>query len=133
MSYDLLRTTGTSLSFAPKTNPILPAKYQNVITHGVTSYAIALGIEDIVAKYQQLLPYIPNINVDYSKAEYAIIEHTSGVREVVALAWIEESTIQSSQRVNKILQLYDVPSTIDDKLIRSLGLLGITNYKLTDV
>lgn len=133
MSYDLLRIPGVTLSFAPKTNPILPARYQNVKTHGVVSYTIALGVEDVVSKYQQILPHIPNINVDFSKAEYAIIEHTSGEREALALAWIEESSIQSSTRVNKVLQLFDVPSTIDDKLIRSIKLLGITNYKLTDV
>ncbi len=133
MSYELLRTPGISISFATKTNPVLPAKYQNVKSHGVLSYQLTLGIEDVAAKYQQVLPFIPDLNVDFAKAEYVVIEHSSSEFEVLALGWIEETTIQSSQRVNKTIQLYDVPSTIDEKLGRSLRLLGINNFKIIDV
>lgn len=133
MSYDLLRIPGQTVSFQTKTNPILPSRYPNVQVVGIVSYEIASSIEDVASKYQQVLPYIDNLNVDFSKAEYVIVKQSSGEKEIVALGWVEESTIQSSQRVNKRIDLFDVPSIIDDKLTKSLKMLGITNFKITDV
>jgi len=133
MSYDLLRKPNQVISFQTKQSPYLPLKYTNVTTEGVVSYGIALSVEDISAKFQQMVTYYPELSTDPTKADFVIIRHNSGEREVLALQWVDEDTIQSTQRVNKRIDLYGVDSTINERLIKMLKLLNVTDFKITDV
>lgn len=101
MSYDILRQPGRIITFDTRPTSILPMRYTNVEVVGIVGYSIALSIEDINAKYQQILPFLPDISKDFSRAEYVIIKHNGGDLEVLALAWIEESTITTTSVVTK--------------------------------
>lgn len=131
--YDLLRTSGRIVSFSTKPVSILPRTYTNVEVTGVVGYTIAIGIEDITAKYQQIIPYIEGINTDFSKAEYVIIRHSdSNALEVLALAWIDEETIQTTSLVNRTIHLYNVDSAVDARLVKMLRRNGFTQFNIVN-
>ena len=132
MSFDLLRKANRVVSFDTVPTSILPRSYANVTALGVVGYAVAVGIEDITAKYQQMLPYVPDIDTDFSKAEYVIVRHNSGDLEVLALAWIEEGTITTTSVINKQVTLYDVSSTDDAKIAKMLRLNGFPKFIITN-
>lgn len=132
MSYDLLRLPGNMVSFSTVSNPILPAQYQNVTVEGVVGYRVALGTEDISSKFLRVLPFV-QMGTDPSKAEYVILTHTSGEIEVLALAWIDEDTIVSTTNVNKIVTLSNVPSSMNEKIMKALRRIGIQNISIEDV
>lgn len=132
MSYDILRQPGRIITFATKPTSILPISYTNVEVVGIVGYSIALSIEDISAKYQQILPFIPDMNKDFSRAEYVIIRHNGGDLEVLALAWIEESTITTTSVVNKKITLFNVHSAVDQQLAKMLRLNGFVDYVIED-
>lgn len=133
MSFDILRVPNRIISFDTKPTSILPRAYTNVNTLGVVGYDVAIGIEDITAKYQQLIPYVPDINTDFTRAEYVIIKHNSGNLEVVALSWIEEGTVKTTSVINKQITLFDVASTDDVKLAKALRLAGFPKFIIKDV
>ena len=130
MSYDLLRMPGVVVSFDTKPTAILPMSYKNVEVVGMVNYAIAIGIEDVTAKYQQVIPYIPDINKDFSKVEYVIIRHNSGELEVLALPWIAENTIQSTTIVNRVIKLFNIDSAADARIAKMLRLNGFTEFTI---
>ena len=107
-------------------------RYTNVEVVGIVCYSIALSIEDINAKYQQILPFLPDMSKDFSRAEYVIIKHNGGDLEVLALAWIEESTITTTSVVTKKITLFNVHSAIDQQLVKMLRLNGFTDYQIED-
>lgn len=130
MSFDALRQPGQVVSFDTKPTTILPVHYTNVKTCGVVGYDVAITIDDVSARYQQLLPFLPDINKDFTKADYLIIKHNTGNLEVLALSWIEESTITSTSIVNRKIMLYGVQSTADEKIAKMLRLNGFPNYTI---
>lgn len=132
MSYDILRQPGRIITFDTRPTSILPMRYTNVEVVGIVGYSIALSIEDINAKYQQILPFLPDVSKDFSRAEYAIIKHNGGDLEVLALAWIEESTIQTTSVVTKKITLFNVHSAVDQQLVKMLRLNGFTDYMIED-
>ena len=132
MSYDILRQPGRVITFDTRPTSILPLRYTNVEVVGIVGYAIALSIEDISAKYQQILPFLPDMNKDFARAEYVIIKHNGGDIEVLALAWIEESTITTTSVVNKKITLFNVHSAVDQKIVKMLRLNGFTDYAIED-
>ena len=132
MSYDILRQPGRIITFDTKPTSILPMRYTNVEVVGIVGYSIALSIEDISAKYQQILPFLPEMNKDFSRAEYVIIRHNGGQLEVLALAWIEESTIKTTSVVNKKITLFNVHSAVDQQLVKMLRLNGFVDYVIED-
>lgn len=133
MGFDILRTPNRIVSFDTKPTAILPRRYTNVISLGVVGYSLAIGTEDITAKFQQLIPYVPDINPDFTKAEYVVIKHSSGELEVLALPWIEEGTITTTSVINKQITLYDVASTDDAKISKTLRLAGFPKFIIRDV
>lgn len=133
MSYDILRSTGKVVSFDTIPTAILPLKYTAVEVVGLVGYHIAISVEDVTAKYQQMIPYIEGISTDFTKAEYVIVKHNSGALEVLAMDWIVESTISSSTIANKRVTLYDVDSTANIKITRALAMLGYKNFKIEDI
>lgn len=132
MSFDILRTPNRVVSFDTVPTAILPRTYTNVTVVGIVGYAVAIGIEDITAKFQQLIPYINDINPDFTKAEYAIVKHNTNELEVLALPWIEEGTIVTSSVINKVVTLYDVSSTDDVKISKMLRLAGFSKFMIRD-
>lgn len=133
MSYDVLRVPGRIVSFDTKPTSILPGKYRNVEVVGIVTFAIALTITDIAAKYQQVLPYIPDINKDFTKVEYVIVKQDNGTLEVLALPWIEEGTIQTTSVVNRRINLYNVDSGSDQRLAKMLKLNGFSNFTIENL
>lgn len=131
MSYQYLRTPGVKVTFKTVTNPILPTDYTGVTVLGVIGYQIAITQEDITAKFQQMIAYLPDADKDFTKTEYVIIQHTSGDREILALPWIDEGSIETTQLVNKTIKLIGVKSTIDDDLAKLLRYRGIDNFTIT--
>lgn len=132
MSYDILRIPQTMVSFNLRTQPILPSTYSNVVSLGVVGYPLTLGIEDVKAKYVQLLSVFPEMSPSFEKAEYVVIKHTSGALEVLCTSWIDETTIVSSQNVTRVVRIYNVPTSIDNKLTMSLRLLGLQDFNISD-
>lgn len=132
MSYDILRQPGRVVTFGTKPTTILPTEYVNTEVVGVVGYQLAIAVEDVSAKYQQILPFIPDISKDFSRAEYVIVKHNSGKLEVLALAWIEESTITSTSVVNKKIILFDVSSSVNERLAKMLRLNGFSNFIIED-
>lgn len=133
MSYDLLREAGSVVSFSTEPTAILPHTYTAVKVEGVLSYKLAIGIEDITAKYQQMIPYIEGVDPDFTKAEYVVVSHQSGVSEVLALAWIIESSIKSTVTSNKRIILRNVDSLANQKIARVLAMLNYTDFTIEDI
>lgn len=132
MSYDILKQPGRVVTFDTKPTSILPLRYTNVEVVGVVGYSIALSIEDISAKYQQILPFLPDMSKDFSRADYIIIKHNTGDLEVLALAWIEESTIKTTSVVNRKITLFNVHSAVDSQLAKMLRLNGFSDFTIED-
>lgn len=133
MSYDLLRHSGRIVSFSTVATALLPTEYIGVEVVAIAGYTIAIGIEDITAKYKQLEPYIEGISSDFTKAEYVIIKTANGDLEVLALAWIVESSISTTEVANKRITIYNVDSTANIKLTKVLNNLGYTNFVIEDI
>ena len=133
MSYDLLRRSGVTVSFSTTPTAILPQTYTAVQVEGVLNYALAIGVDDITARYQQMMPYIEGIDSDFTKAEYVVIKHASGEREVLALAWIIESSIVSTEVRNKRVMIYGVDSLANQKIARALAMMQYNDFTIEDV
>lgn len=133
MSYDLLRQANNVVSFNTVATAILPTEYTAVKVESVSGYRVAIGIEDITAKYKQMQPYIDGINPDFTKAEYVIIEVENGDLEVLALDWIVESSIKATQVSNKRITIYNADSTANVKLSKMLSLLGYKDFLIEDM
>lgn len=98
MSYDYLKP-GNSVNFNTQTS-ILKTEYRGVKVLGIVSSDIAMTLSDIRSLHLQIKPYIqglPNLFSDYS---YVIVQHQSGVKDVLGLPWILESSISLSGRRN---------------------------------
>lgn len=133
MSYEILKTPGTTANFGLLPNSILPMSYTNVEVLGVVSHAIAMTVEDITAKYLQILPFIPGIESDFTKADYVIVKHQSGSLEVLALSWINESTITSSSTTNKLVKLWNVSDHDNLRIAKMLRLNGFTEFTIENI
>lgn len=132
MSYDILKQPGRNVSFSTKPTTILPLEYTNVEVVGIVGYSMAISIEDVSAKYQQMIPFLPEMSKDFSRADYVVIKHNSGQLEALALAWIEESTITTTSVTSKKVTLINVSSAADQKIAKMLRLNGFTDFTIED-
>lgn len=106
MSYEHLKP-GNSVNFNTKTS-ILKSEYRGVKVLGVVSSDIAMTLSDVKSLHLQIKPYIqglPNLFSDYS---YVIVQHQSGVKDVLGLPWLLETSISMSGMRNYQLILDDV-------------------------
>ena len=96
MSYEFLRP-GNSVNFNTKTN-VLKTEYSGVKVLGTVSSDIAMTLQDVRAMHLQVKPYITGLPDLFSDYTYVIIQHTSGMKDVLGLPWLLESSISLSTK-----------------------------------
>ena len=96
MSYEFLKP-GNSVNFNTKTN-VLKTEYSGVKVLGTVSSDIAMTLQDVRAMHLQVKPYITGLPDLFSDYTYVIIQHTSGMKDVLGLPWLLESSISLSTK-----------------------------------
>ena len=96
MSYEFLKP-GNSVNFNTKTN-VLKTEYSGVKVLGTVSSDIAMILQDVRAMHLQVKPYITGLPDLFSDYTYVIIQHTSGMKDVLGLPWLLESSISLSTK-----------------------------------
>ena len=96
MSYEFLKP-GNSVNFNTKTN-VLKTEYSGVKVLGTVSSDIAMTLQDVRAMHLQVKPYITGLPDLFSDYTYVIIQHTSGMKDVLGLPGLLESSISLSTK-----------------------------------
>ena len=65
---------------------------------GTVSSDIAMTLQDVRAMHLQVKPYITGLPDLFSDYTYVIIQHTSGMKDVLGLPWLLESSISLSTK-----------------------------------
>ena len=94
MSYEFLKP-GNSVNFNTKTN-VLKTEYSGVKVLGIVSSDIAMTLQDVRGMHLQVKPYITGLPDLFSDYTYVIVQHTSGMKDVLVLPWLLESSIALS-------------------------------------
>lgn len=115
-------------------------KVYNFVTHAPSLFSdnfkkvkvIAIGGYDVAMKYtdvnivqRQIYPYLPpGTPDDVKQYTYVILKSTSGITHVLAMAWIEESSIEEISSINIEVKVFDIDNTDEEKIIALLNSMG---------
>lgn len=118
------------ISFNTKPTTVLPSVYKNVVYEGKVGFRAASTMEDVASKHQQIRAVLPELSEDYTKLTYILITHQSGTNEVLALEWIDVSSITTSKSKQITITLFEVPDSQEEHIRKMLALNGFTNYTI---
>lgn len=123
---------GNVYNFSTKAPAILGATFTGVKVIGLVSYDIAITMANIDYKQRVVLPLLPQgTPTDPKSYQYVLFITQSGDKQVLALPWIEISTIELQTGTTVTSVVSNVSLSDVDKIRKLLIAAGYTNLSIT--
>jgi hypothetical protein len=118
-------------NFSTRAPAILGANFKSVKVLGIIDYNLASKYINPETQHVNIYPYLPTGTVnDPKKYTYVLIQTQSGDVTVLAMPWIDETSIALVASRNLIITVRDV-DTGDDTVIRdNLLLMGFSDITI---
>lgn len=128
VSFELFK----SYNFNTLAPTILATNYKNVKVLSIMNHDTALKYFVPATTSASVFPFLPIGTVsDPTKYTYILFESNDSLKTVLALEWIDQSTITVVSYQTLTLTVTQAAAGDADKIKQSLLLLGITNFTLT--
>jgi len=124
---------GGTYSFSVYPVAVLGTNFKNVLVLSILSAATARALgEDIYARHALMSPSLPDTTQkkDPTKYKYVQIQLPSGVIQILALEWINPSTIESVNLGRHTIVIDNEASSSRQKLLECLAANG---FKVTSI
>lgn len=111
---------------------ILGADFKRVTVLAILNYAVATNYINIESNHVNIYPYLPVGTVNDPKTyQYLLIRTQTGENTVLALPWINISTVVKV--TSKVISITVNDANVDDsvKIRDSLILLGYSDFSIT--
>ena len=131
MSYEFLKS-GNTVNFNTKTS-ILKTEYRGVKVLAVATADIASTIRDVKSLHLQVKPYIPGLPNLFTDYNYVIVQHENGMKDVLGLPWLLESSISLSSKKDYQLVLEGIEIDQVELIRQSLVNRGISIRSFTEL
>ena len=129
--YDYLEI-GNVVTFEVHPSAIIGGRFKTVkvVTRRAMNFARLFGI-DPVAMHNNVFPLLPStVENDPDSYQYVAVKHPNGTVSVLGVPWINENTIQISQRGTLEVIVEDVSVIERERVIQALSSVGITPTKV---
>lgn len=122
----------STYNFNTRAPAILGTDFKNAKVLGVFDYDSASAFINPQTSHVNVYPYLPPGTVDDPKTyTYVLIKTQSGQKTILALPWIDESTIElvTAQKLTVVIQ--NIASGDAERIRDSLTILGFSTFVLT--
>lgn len=126
-----LNKTFTFNTLAPS---ILGAQMKNAKLLGMMDYSTAITYDNIDLKFRQIYPVLPPNSPDQPEScIYYRFLSESGVKIVLADAWIDLTTVEVVEHINFQITLNDCSMADKDRIRDALNALGYQNFVIKQI
>lgn len=123
---------GNTLTFEVYPSTIIGSRFEDVKVMGTFDIDTARyhGI-DPVAMHNNVYPFLPETTEnDPSRYQYVKLKHPNGSISVIGVPWINQDTIQISQRGTLKLTIEDVGVVERERVVQALSAIGLVPSKV---